>query len=153
MKESKSKPRIYSIGHSNRTFDEFVPVLKHYGVEILADIRSWPSSKRNPQFDRERLERELPVQGISYVWIKELGGMRQGGYESYTKTEDFTSGLDKLISEAERTRTAFMCSELQWRSCHRSFIAEALCAKGWDVVHIYSERESEAHSDLLGLGL
>ncbi len=152
MKET-TRPRIYSVGHSNRTFDEFVYVLKGYNIKILADIRSWPRSRRNPQFDREHLAQELPAQGISYVWIKELGGMRQNGYEKYMETEDFMRGLDKLISEAEEKRAAFMCSELLWRNCHRSFVAQALHAKGWDVVHIYDENETEMHTALPSLGL
>ncbi len=139
---------IYSIGHSNRTLDELVSVLKRYGVETLADIRTYPRSKRNPHFDREALERELPASGIEYMWIKELGGLREGRYEEYMKTTSFREGLDMLASAASGKTTAFMCAELDWRSCHRSFVSHALHSRGWEVVHIYDDKESEPHSGL-----
>ena len=143
--------KIFSIGHSNRTFDEFVEVLKHYGIETLADIRSYPRSGRNPHFNRERLEKELPANGIEYIWIKNLGGMRRDGYGEYMKTPDFSEGLGALESEAKGKKTAFMCSELSWRNCHRSFVAGALHSRNWEVVHIHSLDESEIHSGLPGL--
>ena len=146
--KNKTKLQIFSIGHSNRTLDEFVGILKQYGIEALADIRSYPRSKRNPHFDREALERDLPARGIEYVWIKALGGMREGGYEEYMNTPSFGDGLNILISAASEKMTAFMCAELDWRSCHRSFVSHALHARGWNVVHIYDENESEAHSGL-----
>jgi uncharacterized protein (DUF488 family) len=139
---------IYSIGHSNRGLDELVSVLKRYGVETLADIRTFPRSKRNPHFDRESLERELPASGIGYVWIRELGGMREDGYEHYMSTAGFEEGFNALLSVAGERRTAFMCSELVWRNCHRSFVSHALHSRGWEVVHIYDENESETHSGL-----
>ncbi|MFI5324358.1 MAG: DUF488 family protein [Thermodesulfobacteriota bacterium] len=144
----KPEPRIFSIGHSNRKLGEFISILKNYGIEALADIRSYPHSKRNPHFDRELLERELPVEGIEYVWIRELGGMREGGYEEHMKTDDFSRGLAALILIGGEKKTVFMCSELDWRSCHRSFVSQAVHNLGREVVHIYDESESEAHSGL-----
>ncbi|MGH7849691.1 MAG: DUF488 family protein [Thermodesulfobacteriota bacterium] len=140
--------RIFSIGHSNRTLVEFIGILKGYGIETLADIRSYPRSKRNTHFDRESLERELPASGIEYVWIKELGGMREGSYEEYMNTPEFAAGLNALAALASGKKTAFMCAELDWRRCHRGFVSQALHSRGWDVLHIYDERESEAHSGL-----
>ena len=140
--------QIYSIGHSNRTLDEFISVLKSCGIELLADIRSYPRSKRNPHFDRERLEKELPPRGIEYMWIKGLGGMRRGGHGQYMKTEEFARGLDELMKAAEEKSIAFMCSELRWRECHRSFVSDALSARGWEIIHFYDENETEAHSGL-----
>ena len=140
--------RIYSIGHSNRTFVDFIDILKAYGIETLADIRSYPRSKRNPHFDKETLERELPAAGIEYVWIKELGGMRGGGYEEHMNTPEFGAGLKALIALASGKMTAFMCAELDWRRCHRAFVSQALHSRGWHVVHIYDGRESETHSGL-----
>lgn len=139
---------IYSIGHSNRTLDELVSVLKRYGVETLADIRTYTRSKRNPHFDREALETELPSRGIGYIWISELGGMREDGYENYMSTSGFEEGFNILINVARERMTAFMCSELDWRHCHRSFVSHALHSRGWEVVHIYDEDESETHSGL-----
>lgn len=143
--------RIHSIGHSNRTLDELVSVLKSHGIELLADIRSYPRSKRNPHFDRENLEKLLPSHGIEYLWIKDLGGMREGGYEEYMKTDEFSRGINELTNAATGRSTAFMCSELRWRECHRSFVSKALAARGWDVIHIYDANETEAHSTLPGM--
>ncbi len=140
--------RIFSIGHSNRTLVEFIGILRIYGIETLADIRSYPRSKRNAHFDRESLERELPESGIEYVWIKELGGMRGGGYEEHMNTPEFEAGLDAIMGLTSGKKTAFMCAELDWRRCHRGFVSQALHSRGWDVVHIYDGRESVAHSGL-----
>ena len=140
--------RIFSIGHSNRALDELITILKRYGIETLADIRTLPRSRRNPHFDRESLEKELPSSGIEYVWIKELGGMREWGYEGYMTTPGFEYGLNSLEAAASGKRTAFMCAELDWKSCHRSFVSHALHSRGWEIVHIYDENESETHSGL-----
>ncbi len=142
------RKQIFSIGHSNRTLVEFIDILKGFGIEALADIRSRPSSKRNPHFDRESLERELPASGIEYLWIKSLGGMREGSYEEHMNTPSFADGLDALVSAAEEKKTAFMCAELDWRSCHRGFVSHALHKLGWEVVHVYDGNESETHSGL-----
>ena len=123
-------------------------ILKNYGIEVLADIRSYPRSKRNPHFDMEHLEKELPSRGIEYVWIRGLGGMREGGYEEYMKTAEFEEGLNTLRSIAGEKKTVFMCAELDWRSCHRSFVSGALHKLRWEVVHIYDGNESETHSGL-----
>jgi len=141
---------IFTIGHSNREHPDFIRILKHYKIEVLVDVRSYPRSKRNTQFDGERLEAELQKNAIEYVWMKELGGMRPGGFEAYMKTEEFQEGLTELRLIASENRTVFMCAELRWRNCHRSLISGALFRKGCDVVHIYNEFESELHSELIG---
>ena len=146
--KKKPKPQIFSIGHSNRELGELVSILKNYGIEVLADIRSYPRSKRNPHFDMEHLEKGLPSRGIEYVWIRGLGGMREGGYEEYMKTAEFEEGLNTLRSIAGEKKTVFMCAELDWRSCHRSFVSGALHKFRWEVVHIYDGNESETHSGL-----
>jgi uncharacterized protein (DUF488 family) len=145
---NEPRKQIFSVGHSNRELDKFVTVLKHYGIEALADIRSYPRSRRNPHFDGEVLEKELPAHGIEYVWINELGGLREWGYEGYMATPGFEYGLNSLEALASWKKTAFMCAELDWRSCHRSFVSRTLHSRGWDVVHIYDENESETHSAL-----
>ena len=145
-----SRKTIFSIGHSSRNLDELVRVLKDHGVGALADIRSYPRSKRNPNFNREHLEALLPGLGISYHWIKELGGFREGGYEEYMESGEFTEGIAKLLEIAAADSCAFMCAELKWRECHRSFVAERLFRDGWEVVHIYSETEAEKHAGMIG---
>ena len=141
---------IFTIGHSNRGLDEFVRILKRSGIGTVLDIRSYPRSKRNPQFDRKNLEALLPGFGIEYMWIKELGGLREGGYGEYMESPEFEEGMIQLRAAAEKSQCVFMCAELKWRECHRSFIAERLYRDGWEVVHLYDEREEERHAGLIG---
>ena len=148
---SKERKIIFSIGHSNRSLDELVRILKNHSILALADIRSYPRSKRNPNFNKEHLEALLPGLGIEYLWIKELGGMREGGYEEYMESGEFTEGIAKLIDKARQKPCAFMCAELKWRECHRSFVAEKLFRDGWDVEHIYGETEAEKHAGMIGI--
>jgi len=142
---------IFSIGHSNRSLDELVRILKGREIGALVDIRSYPRSKRNPGVNREKLEALLPGLGIGYLWIKELGGMRRGGYEGYMDSQEFTEGISQLLEIARTKSCAFMCAELKWRECHRSFVAERLFRDGWDVVHIYDETEAERHAGMIGM--
>jgi len=142
--------RIFSIGHSNRSLDELVRILKSHEIAALVDIRSYPRSKRNSNFNREHMEVMLPGFGIEYLWIKELGGLREGGYEEYMGSEEFTEGLSQLVEIAQSKPCAFMCAELKWRECHRSFVAERLFREAWDVVHIYNETEVEKHAGMIG---
>lgn len=137
--------QIFTIGHSTRSFDELVKILKYYNIGVLADIRHFPRSRRNPQFNKEALEIKLPESGIQYIWIESLGGFRKGGYENYLKTNDFNEGLRSLIKIAKQKFTAVMCAELLWFRCHRRHIASTLTKKKWRVFHIYDEKKSEAH--------
>ena len=142
--------QIYSIGHSSRGLNELVRIMKGHGIEALIDIRSYPRSKRNPDFNRENLQILLPGLGIDYHWIKELGGMRERGYEEHYDSVEFERGISDLLKVAETKVCAFMCAELKWRECHRSFVAEKLFREGWEVVHIYSETEQEIHAGMIG---
>jgi uncharacterized protein (DUF488 family) len=120
--------RIYTIGHSNRSFEEFVSLLEAFGIHTLADIRSFPSSKKFPHFNRANLEKALPVLGIEYLWIPKLGGRRRvvkgfdspntglvspgfRAYADYMDTERFREGVDELLSVARKSATAYMCAE------------------------------------------
>jgi uncharacterized protein (DUF488 family) len=149
--KSAIRKSIFSIGHSNRSLDELVRILKGREIGALVDVRSYPRSKRNSNFNREHLEVMLPGFGIEYRWIKELGGMRQDGYEEYMESEEFAEGLAKLFKTAESKLCCFMCAELKWRECHRSFVAEILFRDGWDVVHIYNETKVEKHAGMIGI--
>jgi uncharacterized protein (DUF488 family) len=142
------KKIIFTIGHSTRSLDELLNVLKHYKIKVLADVRHFPHSKRNPQFNKELLEKELSDSGIRYIWIENLGGFRNEGYEEYMKTEDFRNGLVTLTEVAKQKATAVMCAEVLWFRCHRRFIVSALTKEKWQVSHIYNEKKSEAHRDL-----
>jgi hypothetical protein len=128
---------IYSIGHSTRSFEELVELLKAFGIQALADVRRFPTSKKNPHFDREFLEEQLPSRGIEYFWLGDLlGGYRDGGYERYTETEGFRRGLFELEELAREKPTCFMCAEKLYFRCHRRFIADELVKRGWCVLHI-----------------
>jgi uncharacterized protein (DUF488 family) len=153
--------RIYSLGHSTRSLAELAALVHHYGVRTLADIRTIPRSRHNPQFNREELEASLPHQDIGYVHLPRLGGLRRGlgkaspntawrnasfqGYADYMLTEEFARGLDELLSLAATGPVALMCAEaVPWR-CHRSLVADALLARGIVVTHIQSVRRATPH--------
>ncbi|NOZ81545.1 MAG: DUF488 family protein [Candidatus Micrarchaeota archaeon] len=135
---------IYTIGHSTRTINEFIDVLKSFGIKKVIDVRHFPSSKKFPWFCREALEKSLKNEGIEYIWLKELGGYRKGGYSSYMETEEYRKGIEKLIRIAGN-RTAVLCAELLWWKCHRRFIADTLVSLGKKVVHIYDGKRTEEH--------
>ncbi len=127
---------IYSLGTSNRTLEEFVKLLKSFAVEMVVDVRSYPTSKFL-HFRKEFLLQSLGERGFGYFFLgKELGGYRQGGYEAYTQTLEYLVGIELLERMAFRCRCAILCAErLPWR-CHRRFIGRSLQGRGWKVVHI-----------------
>jgi uncharacterized protein (DUF488 family) len=128
---------VYSIGSSNRAFVEFLAILRAYEIQIVADVRRFPVSRRFEYFSKENLEKSLKEAGLRYRSLGEaLGGYRKGGYEAYMTMGAFAEGVDELERIAEEGRTAFMCAErLPWR-CHRRFIGLELTRRGWEVVHI-----------------
>ncbi|HDD69177.1 MAG TPA: DUF488 domain-containing protein [Candidatus Korarchaeota archaeon] len=154
---------LYTIGHSNRSFEEFLSILKKYGIELLIDIRSWPYSSKNPQFNLDRLKKELPAQGMAYEWLgKELGGRRSRGlgkdspnkgwrskgfrnYADYALGEEFRKGVSKLLKLAEGRRTAIMCAEKFYWGCHRRILADHLLVMGHKVTHIVDEKRCIEH--------
>jgi uncharacterized protein (DUF488 family) len=131
---------IFTLGTSNRTLEEFVGLLRYYDIEMVADVRTFPTSKLS-HFKKEALEKSLKEEGFDYSYLgKELGGYRKGGYEAYTKTGDYLRGIELLKEIASRSRTAFFCAErLPWR-CHRRFIGQSLVKRGWKVVHVIDEK-------------
>ncbi|HSE84212.1 MAG TPA: DUF488 domain-containing protein [Thermodesulfobacteriota bacterium] len=147
--ENSGEKQIFTIGHSNRSFEEFLKVLKHYDIEILVDVRRFPRSRRNPHFNKESLEVKLKGGNIQYFWIEGLGGFRGGDYGEYTKTRDFEEGLKELIEIAGKKRAAVMCAEILWVRCHRSFIASVLSGRKWQVVHVYDETKADVHNVLI----
>ena len=129
--------RLYTVGHSTRTLDELVALLHENGVKQLVDVRHFPRSRRNPQVNREVLERDLPEHGIDYFWEGEtLGGFRKGGYQAYMAGGSFAQGLDRLERLLAKAPTAVMCAEIVWFRCHRRFIAREMAVRGYRVTHI-----------------
>ena len=133
---------IFTVGHSNRSFEELIRILKKYNIETIVDVRSFPTSKKYPWFNREALEIELPKFKIKYIWLKDLGGYRKGGYEKYQESEQYKIALDELISLAKESRVAIMCAEKLWFKCHRRFISDKLVEEGYRVIHIIDRRRA-----------
>lgn len=132
---------IYTIGTSNRSFEEFLEIIERFQIKSIVDVRSFPTSKFF-YFKREYLEKILPERGIFYNFLgKDLGGFRKEGYKNYMKTESFIKGIQKLGEIGKQTTTAFLCAEkFPWR-CHRRWISEELSKKGWEVIHIIEKEK------------
>jgi uncharacterized protein (DUF488 family) len=126
---------VYSIGHSNRSIEEFLEILKKHKIKKIIDVRRFPSSKKFPWFNKENLERILKEKNIEYIHFKSLGGFRKEGYKIFIKTKEFKEEIEKLIKILEE-RSAIMCSERFWFRCHRRFICYELIKKGIKVIHI-----------------
>lgn len=150
---------IHTIGHSTRAIDTFLELLKTHGIDLVMDVRRWPSSRRFPHFGREPLIASLAGQGMAYVWREDLGGFRKpsadspntawraGAFRAYADfmlTPAFDQIMEELQRLARRQRMAILCAEaVPWR-CHRQLLADAFVARGWSVRHILDEG-CEAH--------
>jgi uncharacterized protein (DUF488 family) len=151
---------IWTIGHSTRSGEEFRRVLERHEIELIADVRRFPGSRRLPQFASETLERDLEIAGIGYRWLPTLGGRRRStrhsantawrnasfqAYADHLATEEFAEGLEELLMLANGLRTAVMCAEVLWWRCHRRLIADVLTSLGYHVLHIADEKAASLH--------
>ncbi len=151
---------IWTIGHSTRTLEEFLALLDAYQIETIADIRSFPGSRRYPHFAREALAESLPAHGIAYQWIPKLGGRRRvqkdspntawrnasfRAYADFLTTAEFAEGLAELLPLAASQRTAMMCAEVVWWRCHRSIVSDVLKLRGIEVIHIIDAKHTTVH--------
>ena len=152
---------VFTIGHSTRTWKEYLELLRAHGVKRVVDVRSIPKSRHNPQFNRETLSAKLRGARIGYVHLRKLGGLRHAkrdssnaawrnasfrGYADYMQTPDFEEGLQRLISLAKEKKSAIMCAEaVPWR-CHRSLVADALTVRGIRAEHIVSGKGVKVHT-------
>lgn len=142
---------LWSIGHSTHALEELASLLGRHDVTEVADIRTVPRSRRNPQFESASLAGSLPAFGIAYRHVPALGGWRRPepgspngawqnpsfrGYADYALTPAFAAALDELLDRAATIRTAMMCSEALWWRCHRRIVADHLAARGETVWHI-----------------
>jgi uncharacterized protein (DUF488 family) len=149
------EPGIWTIGHSTRSADEFVALLREAGVTGLAVVRTIPRSRRYPHFAREALDARLAHEGIEYRHFPALGGLRKAradstnsgwrnasfrGYADYMQTPEFSRAVDDLLEFAEHRNVAVMCAEAVWWQCHRMLLSDALTARGVHVRHIMSQR-------------
>ncbi len=158
MEKISSQPRaVFTIGHSNHPIATFIALLRTYRIEALADVRSFPGSRRNPQFNQAALRDALNRAGISYHHMVTLGGKRESSgaaaaakshpfaaYIEYTKTERFQISLKDLEDLTLDSRVAVMCAEAQWTHCHRSIIADEMTSHGFIVTHIMPDDLSRA---------
>lgn len=160
LDRNQTSRRIFTIGHSTRSFEDFVKMLHSFGVRAIADVRSIPKSRKFPHFADTYLTAHLPEHEIRYLSFKNLGGRRRAskdsinmawrnesfrGYADYMQTPAFTSALDELIEIAKIEPTATMCAEaVPWR-CHRSLISDALLVRGWEVIDLLSATKSSPH--------
>jgi uncharacterized protein (DUF488 family) len=153
--------KIWTIGHSTRTIDEFISLLQANQIRLLVDVRSLPGSKRYPQFNKEALADSLGKTGIRYEHFPELGGRRNAkpeskntawrnasfrGYADYMETEEFRKGVERLLDLAAGAGpTAITCAEAVWWRCHRSLISDYLKARRIEVVHILDSNKTQPH--------
>ena len=160
MRFSEATQSILTVGHSTRTLEDLIRLLKAHGVKLVVDVRTIPRSKRNPQFNQESLPGSLRTSGMDYIHLKELGGLRHPkvdsenkawknlsfrGFADYMQTAEFEAGLERLIILSHERTVAIMCAEaLPWR-CHRSLIADALSVRGIPVEHIMTEKTRTKH--------
>jgi uncharacterized protein (DUF488 family) len=160
---------VYTIGHSTRTQQELIDILRHYGIPVLLDIRAIPYSRYNPQFNRETMMELMPEENIQYEHIEALGGHRPSqevmkaakscsdrsvGFAGYMKSKEFAEGLDRVIELASRSPVVLMCGEREPEHCHRFWVADALRERGIEVRHlIYIDEVREHPMNLFSFGM
>jgi uncharacterized protein (DUF488 family) len=164
LPQNANKPgsAVFTIGHSTRPISEFIELLKVFGISELIDVRTIPKSRHNPQYNSEELQKSLKAQGIDYLHMPGLGGLRHTkkdsqntawknasfrGFADYMQTEEFSISLSELIEIARKKRTiAIMCAEaVPWR-CHRSLIGDALLVRGIEVQDITGRHSVHPHT-------
>jgi uncharacterized protein (DUF488 family) len=162
VKKSPRRSRLvaFTIGHSNRSLEDFMALLRAHGIARVIDIRSIPKSRRHPQFNRETLCARLRARGIRYVHLAKLGGWRRAapdsinlgwrnagfrGYADYMQTPEFSAALDRALGLATTHRSAFMCAEAVPWHCHRSLLADAILVRGVAVEHIVGGTHANPH--------
>lgn len=153
--------RVLALGHSTRPLEETLELLRSHGVATLADIRTVPRSRRNPQYSQEALRASVERAGIAYVHLKELGGLRKSrradspnaawrnasfrAYADHMLGEEFASGMRKLRDLARKGPVAILCAEGNPTRCHRSLVCDALLARGVEPRHITGRGTAAAH--------
>jgi uncharacterized protein (DUF488 family) len=164
------RPEIFTVGHSTHEVERFLTLLGKARIEVVADVRRFPGSRRHPQFGADALARSLGSQGIDYEQLgEELGGRRSRAdvetagdqpppdnsawrnasfraYADYMSTPTFATGLERLEALGRARRTAIMCAEAHPSRCHRRLIADALLSRGWQVVHLLPDGRLEQHA-------
>ena len=157
----RSLQAIWTVGHSTRPIEELLKLLAAGDIQLLADVRRFPSSRRHPQFNQDALAKSLADAGIEYRHFVDLGGRRSkrlpdspntgwrveqfNAYADYTQSAEFQAALDELMRIAKKQPTAIMCSEALPHKCHRRLISDALVVRGWRVRHLLSPKRIDDH--------
>jgi uncharacterized protein (DUF488 family) len=153
---------LYTIGHSTHPIGTFLSLLLQHEIAVLADVRSFPGSRRWPQFNQDELKVSLQESGIAYESLKLLGGRRHSSrqdsphsawqqaafrsYADYADSTEFADGLEQLSRLAKERRSAIMCAEGLWWQCHRRIIADQMTVLGWQVRHVMPNGKLTVHS-------
>ena len=151
--------KIFTIGHSTRTINQFIKILLLNKIRILVDVRGYPGSRTVPQFNKDSLKKSLAKYKIEYIHIPELGGRRKlvshldtsiespgfKSYAQYMRRNEFKIGLANLKRIARKRKTAIMCAEAVWWSCHRRMISDRLTFDNWQVYHLGVGSEPKLH--------
>ena len=151
---------VWTVGHSTRSAEEFGQILLTHGIQVLVDVRSFPGSRRYPQFNRAALAESLKEIGIEYKHEPRLGGRRKPradshnttwknasfrAYADHMESEEFRNGVKDLLELAGQSRVAVMCAEALWWRCHRRLISDYLKAEGHAVIHILDQNKTQEH--------
>jgi uncharacterized protein (DUF488 family) len=152
---------LLTVGHGTLAAHEFARLVGEAGIELVVDVRSFPASRRHPQFRREAMERWLGNAGVAYRWEPRLGGRRRArpdsphgalrqpgfrGYADHMETAEFADALDAVLADADRARTAVMCAESVWWRCHRRLLADAVVLlRGGAVEHLFHDGRLAPH--------
>jgi len=152
---------VFTMGFSNRGWEETVNILSTYELKRLVDIRTLPGSKHTPQFNLDHLQEALPKSGIEYIHLKSLGGLRKPrrdftvnagwkndgfrGYADYMQTPEFETALAELIRLLTERTTVYCCTEAVFWRCHRQLVSDALLARGYRVGNIFTATKAEEH--------
>jgi uncharacterized protein (DUF488 family) len=158
---------LYTVGHGTLPAEAFTALLDGAQIRRVADVRSFPGSRHNPQFGRDEMERWLPAADLAYVWIRDLGGRRRSvaaskhvalrndafrAYADHMSTPEFRDGIEQLLDLAASDATTVMCSESVWWRCHRRLLADHLVlVQGIDVVHLMHDGRVTPHEPTAGV--
>lgn len=158
MQPAQPHKVIYTIGHSTHPVDVLIEMLASFDIKVLADIRSYPGSKRFPHYNKEALRKSVAEAGIEYIHYPDLGGKRSANsgsalskhapfasYKEHMETVAFETAVSELQQLALTTPIAYMCAEANWRHCHRSLVSDYLKKADWKVIHITGVDKSEQH--------
>jgi uncharacterized protein (DUF488 family) len=154
--------RVFTVGHSNLSFEQFASLLKEHEIRLVADIRRYPSSRKFPHFNRPVLSELLAAENIDYLWLGSLGGRRHTekdgksinvgiksigfrNYADYMATDEFRRAIDKLLKAAAQSSTAVMCAEKLYWKCHRRLLSDYLTSRHVKIIHILSPGETSEH--------